>query len=45
LIYIRGNTQGFDIIANRTGDKRWSMENVLKYYKKIESYDGWYKHG
>jgi len=45
LHYIRGNTQGFDEIAEKTGDDRWKLSNVLKYYKDLEDYDGWFPNG
>jgi len=40
MINIRGNVQGFDRIAARTGDPMWRMQNVLRYYKKVENYKG-----
>lgn len=43
MIYIRGTVQGFDIIANKTNDQLWSTENVLKYYHRIENYNGHYE--
>jgi len=45
MIYLRGHIQGFDAIANKTNDPRWRMENVLKYYKRIENYHGWFQDG
>lgn len=45
MIYVRGNVQGFDDLAEKTGDKRWSLDNLLKYYKELENYEGWYNTG
>ncbi|ODN00972.1 Glucose dehydrogenase [FAD, quinone] [Orchesella cincta] len=42
LHYIRGNVQGFDEIAEKTGDDRWRLSNLLPYYKDLEDYDGWF---
>ncbi|CAL8109168.1 unnamed protein product [Orchesella dallaii] len=42
LHYIRGNIQGFDEIAEKTGDNRWRLSNLLKYYKTLEDYHGWF---
>jgi len=43
MINIRDNVQGFDRVAEKTGDQRWSMNNVLKYYKNLENYDGFFE--
>jgi choline dehydrogenase len=45
LIYIRGNVQGFNKIAKNVGEKRWELENILRIYKKLEDYDGWFDDG
>ncbi|OXA57371.1 Choline dehydrogenase, mitochondrial [Folsomia candida] len=45
LIYIRGNVQGFNKIAENLGDEKWRLENVLKYYHKIEDYFGYFEDG
>ncbi len=45
LIYIRGNVQGFNKIAKTFGDGRWEVSNVLKYFNKIEDYNGWFDDG
>ncbi|XP_035706083.1 choline dehydrogenase, mitochondrial-like [Folsomia candida] len=48
MMYIRGNVQGFDEIANKTGDGRWATKNILNYYRDMEDYNGWfpsYDHG
>jgi hypothetical protein len=40
MIYIRGSVQGFDTMAERTGNPIWSMKNVQKIYKELEDYKG-----
>ncbi len=45
MIFIRGNVQGFDIVANVTGNSIWSMENMLKVYKGLEDYHGYFDNG
>lgn len=45
MMYVRGNVQGFDEIAEKTGDSRWKLNNILKYYKALESYNGWFDRG
>lgn len=45
MINIRGNVQGFDKIAQRTGDRMWSMENVLRFYRRVENYKGLFDPG
>ncbi|ODM96357.1 Glucose dehydrogenase [FAD, quinone] [Orchesella cincta] len=42
MMYLRGNVQGFDEVAAKTGDSRWKTANILKYYKGLENYDGWF---
>lgn len=37
-----GNVQGFDEIANKTGDGRWATKNILNYYRDMEDYNGWF---
>jgi len=44
-MYVRGNIQGYDIIANRTGDPLWQSKNILKFYKKLENYNGRFDKG
>jgi choline dehydrogenase len=39
LVDGRGSAQIYDQIAKLVGDKRWSYQNVLPYYKKMESYN------
>jgi len=36
--YNRGNVQGFDEMATELGDGKWSTQNILDYYDKIENY-------
>jgi choline dehydrogenase-like flavoprotein len=36
LLYHRGNANDYDSWAESTGDKDWSPENVLPYFKKSE---------
>jgi len=43
MMYLRGNVQGFDEIAKKTGDSRWNTSNILRYYKSIEDYKGWFE--
>jgi choline dehydrogenase len=43
MMYIRGNVQGFDEIAEKTGDRRWNTSNILNYYRNMEDYNGWFK--
>jgi choline dehydrogenase len=45
MMYIRGNVQGFDDMAQKTGDSGWSLKNVLRYYKQMENYQGWFDTG
>lgn len=45
MVYIRGTVQGFDLMANETGDPVWSMDNVLKYFQQIENYEGYFDDG
>lgn len=45
LHYLRGNVQGFDEVAEKTGDKRWKLSNILKYYTALEDYNGWFPKG
>lgn len=45
LIYIRGNVQGYDQMAKRTNDSIWKTENIMKFYKKVENYKGWFSKG
>ncbi|CAG7722954.1 unnamed protein product [Allacma fusca] len=40
LIYMRGHKNDYESWANISGDPRWRYENVLKYFKKSEDYDG-----
>lgn len=40
MMYLRGTVEGFDAIANETRDSIWSLRNVLKYYERIENYEG-----
>jgi len=42
LINIRGNVQGYDLMANRTGDPIWKTSNILKFYEMVENYNGWF---
>lgn len=42
MMYIRGNVQGFDEIAEKTGDGRWNTSNILNYYRDLEDYNGWF---
>lgn len=45
MMYVRGNVQGFDEIADKTGDSRWKLTNILRYYKALENYNGWFDPG
>ncbi|CAL8109171.1 unnamed protein product [Orchesella dallaii] len=45
MMYVRGNVQGFDEIADKTGDSRWKLTNILKYYLALENYNGWFDKG
>ena len=45
MIFLRGNVQGFDILANITGNSNWKMENMLKVYKDLEDYNGYFEDG
>jgi choline dehydrogenase len=36
LVYMRGNRRDFDHWAELTGDKGWSFDSVLPYFKKSE---------
>ncbi|ODM97094.1 Oxygen-dependent choline dehydrogenase [Orchesella cincta] len=42
MIYMRGNPSDYDNWAIVTTDRRWSYENVRKYYQKMEDYHGHY---
>jgi choline dehydrogenase len=37
LVYIRGNRRDYDEWADLLGDKRWSYDEVLPYFKKSEN--------
>jgi choline dehydrogenase len=39
-IFNRGNPRDFDEWAKATGDDSWAYKNVLKYFKKSETYNG-----
>ena len=38
MIYVRGAARDFDDWAAATGDKGWSYESVLPYFKKLENH-------
>ncbi|CAL8129141.1 unnamed protein product [Orchesella dallaii] len=40
MIYNRGNPSDYNRWAEITGDKRWSWENVIDYFLKMEDYYG-----
>jgi len=40
MFFNRGNPLDFDNWANITKDPSWKYENVLKYFKRIENYQG-----
>ncbi len=41
----RGNVQGFDTLANLTGNPTWRMENMLKVFRSLEDYHGYFDNG
>ncbi|CAG7715052.1 unnamed protein product [Allacma fusca] len=41
-MYMRGSPLDFEEWANMTGDDSWRYENVLKFFKKIENYQGYF---
>jgi len=43
MIYFRGNVQGFDDLANKTGNSAWSMDNMLPIFKSLEDYHGYFQ--
>lgn len=42
MIYFRGNVQGFDTIANLTGNSAWRTSNMLRIFKAMEDYNGYF---
>ena len=44
MLYVRGDKQDYDDWADLTKDKRWSFQNVLKYFKKSEGHAGVNRH-
>lgn len=37
---MRGNPNDFDRWANESGDPQWTHENLLPFFKKMETYRG-----
>lgn len=42
MMYQRGNPRDYDLWVEMTGDKTWSYDHVLHYFKKSENYRGNY---
>ncbi|ODM98988.1 Glucose dehydrogenase [FAD, quinone] [Orchesella cincta] len=42
MIYNRGNPRDYNRWAQISGDNRWSWENVLKFFLKMEDYYGYW---
>lgn len=40
MVAMRGNPNDYDRWANECGDPQWSYENLLPFFKKIETYRG-----
>ena len=40
MIWSRGHKNDWDYFASESGDPRWSYENVLKIYRRIEDWQG-----
>ncbi|MGA1799008.1 GMC family oxidoreductase N-terminal domain-containing protein [Sphingomonas sp. 4RDLI-65] len=40
MIWSRGHKNDWDYFASESGDQRWSYENVLGIYRRIEDYQG-----
>ncbi len=40
MVYNRGSPYDYDNWAKLTGDPSWNYENMLKYFKRIEDYQG-----
>lgn len=40
MIYMRGQSQDYDLWANLTEDNSWSWNSVLEHFKSIEDYHG-----
>lgn len=40
MVAMRGNPNDYNKWANDTGDERWSYENLLPFFKKLENYRG-----
>jgi len=45
MVYQRGNPKDYDEWVRKTGDDKWSYDNVLPYFKKSENYNGNYLNG
>ncbi len=39
-VYNRGSPHDYNNFAKLTGDQTWEYRNVLKYFKKLENYEG-----
>ncbi|CAL8071334.1 unnamed protein product [Orchesella dallaii] len=42
MIFNRGHPNDYNTWAEITGDRSWRYENLLKYFKRTENYDGIY---
>jgi len=40
MIWMRGHPQDFNVWADYAEDSRWSYEQVLPFFKKMEDYEG-----
>jgi choline dehydrogenase len=40
MVWARGHRRDWQFFASEAGDPRWSYENVLKIYRRIESWQG-----
>ena len=42
MLSVRCNFQGFDIVANRTGNLKWKARNMVKILRGQEDYNGYF---
>jgi choline dehydrogenase-like flavoprotein len=42
---VRGHPRDFDAWANVTEDPQWTYDNLLPYFKSVESYEGEFDNG
>ena len=45
MIYMRGNPKDYSNWANLTDDPSWEYDNILPFFKKLETYYGNFPNG